>query len=150
DSETETIKAKEEIPAVDVQVVVHGSSGQGDGSQTTSSLGTEKTLLLSDHPTKNHLHENCLNVTQLLWNFGLDRASHITPDHFTFLCPALLYQIDSGVCLRHTNPHTHEDRNSVAFLRGDRSLHGDDHVSYDNITLKDSHVERILISKKDI
>ncbi|XP_026990357.2 zinc transporter ZIP5 [Tachysurus fulvidraco] len=117
DSETETIKEKEEIPAIDVKVVVHGSSGQGDGSQTTSSLGTEKTILLSDHPTKNHLHENCLNVTQLLWNFGLDQTSHITPDHFTFLCPALLYQIDSGVCLRHTNPHTHEDGDSVAFLR---------------------------------
>ncbi|KAG7323745.1 hypothetical protein KOW79_013447 [Hemibagrus wyckioides] len=116
-SEPETFKAKSEMPVNDVKVVVSGSSGQGDGSGSTPSLGTEETLLLSDHLTKNHLHENCLNVTQLLWNFGLDQASHITPAHFTFLCPALLYQIDSGVCLRHTDPHTKEDGNNVAFLR---------------------------------
>ncbi|KAK3519355.1 hypothetical protein QTP70_026436, partial [Hemibagrus guttatus] len=117
DSEPENFRAIAEMPATDVKVVVSGSSGTtGDGSGTTSSLGTEKTLLLSDHPTKNHLHENCLNVTQLLWNFGLDQASHITPAHFTFLCPALLYQIDSGVCLRHTDPHMQKDRNNMAFL----------------------------------
>ncbi|KAM6977572.1 zinc transporter ZIP5 [Aplochiton taeniatus] len=57
--------------------------------------------LVSNHPTQRHLHGNCLNVTQLLWNFGLGKASHITPAHFTLLCPALLYQIDSGVCVRH-------------------------------------------------
>ncbi|MBN3297666.1 S39A5 protein, partial [Amia calva] len=57
--------------------------------------------LVFNHPTENHLHGNCLNVTQLLGNFGLRKESHITPAHFTFLCPALLYQIDSRVCIRH-------------------------------------------------
>ncbi|KAF5895007.1 zinc transporter ZIP10-like, partial [Clarias magur] len=92
------------------------SSGRGDDLQPTPSRVSEKSLLFSDHPTKNHLHENCLNVTQLLWNFGLDHTSHITPAHFTFLCPALLYQIDSGVCLRHTDPDMQGAENSVAFL----------------------------------
>lgn len=59
----------------------------------------------------------CLNVTQLLWNFGLGQASHITPAHFTFLCPALLYQIDSGVCLRHTDQQSQGSK-SEGFLRG--------------------------------
>ncbi|MCI4387184.1 hypothetical protein PGIGA_G00071240 [Pangasianodon gigas] len=116
-SEPETFKAKATMSTTDVKVVQRGSSGRGDDLQPTASLGTERPLLFSDHPTKNHLHENCLNVTQLLWNFGLDQASHITPAHFTFLCPALLYQIDSGVCLRHTDPDMQEAGNSVAFLR---------------------------------
>ncbi|XP_048033827.1 zinc transporter ZIP10 [Megalobrama amblycephala] len=71
---------------------------------------------LSDHPTEKHLHGNCLNVTQLLWNFGLGQASHITPAHFTFLCPALLYQIDSRVCLRHTDQQSQGSK-SEGFLR---------------------------------
>ncbi|TSP79430.1 Zinc transporter ZIP10 [Bagarius yarrelli] len=117
DSEPETFEAKEEKPTSNIKVVLQESPGRGDDLRPESSLDAEKTLLLSDHPTKNHLHENCLNVTQLLWNFGLDRTSHITPAHFTFLCPALLYQIDSGVCLRHTDPHTQEEGNNVDFLR---------------------------------
>lgn len=60
----------------------------------------------------------CLNVTQLLWNFGLGQAAHITPAHFTFLCPALLYQIDSRVCLRHTEVNGQANRSSEGFLRG--------------------------------
>ncbi|KAK2885418.1 hypothetical protein QQF64_021217 [Cirrhinus molitorella] len=72
---------------------------------------------LSDHPTEKHLHGNCLNVTQLLWNFGLGQASHITPAHFTFLCPALLYQIDSGVCLRHTEEQSQGSQSNEGFLR---------------------------------
>ncbi|MGH0178933.1 UNVERIFIED_CONTAM: hypothetical protein FKN15_077971 [Acipenser sinensis] len=40
-------------------------------------------------------------MSQLLVNFGLDEAETITPALFTFLCPALLYQIDSRVCIHH-------------------------------------------------
>ncbi|XP_072553530.1 zinc transporter ZIP5 [Salminus brasiliensis] len=92
-------------------------SGERDPSQFTEETLQEGLSLLSNHLTKKHTHENCLNVTQLLWNFGLGQASHITPAHFTFLCPALLYQIDSGVCLRHTESSTEEAKNSVAFLK---------------------------------
>ncbi|XP_059499569.1 zinc transporter ZIP10-like [Stegostoma tigrinum] len=49
----------------------------------------------------NHLHENCLNVTQLLVNFGLSDTRGITPKQFTYICPALLYQIDSRLCIQH-------------------------------------------------
>ncbi|XP_057219468.1 zinc transporter ZIP10 isoform X2 [Triplophysa rosa] len=80
--------------------------------------GLEESISLqSDHPTEKHLHGNCLNVTQLLWNFGLGQSAHITPAHFTFLCPALLYQIDSGVCLRHTEENGQANRASEGFLR---------------------------------
>ncbi|XP_029578698.1 zinc transporter ZIP5 isoform X1 [Salmo trutta] len=73
--------------------------------------------LVSNHPTQRHLHGNCLNVTQLLWNFGLGKAPHITPAHFTLLCPALLYQIESGVCLRHPETDGAESERSVTFLK---------------------------------
>ncbi|XP_018615788.2 zinc transporter ZIP10 [Scleropages formosus] len=69
-----------------------------------------------DHPTKNHLHGNCLNVSQLLWNFGLGEAPHITPSHFTLLCPALLYQIDSRVCLRHSEQNNIGGQKGVTFV----------------------------------
>nr|XP_033791471.1 zinc transporter ZIP5 isoform X4 [Geotrypetes seraphini] len=60
-------------------------------------------LLLLDHSAYNHLHDDCLNVTQLLLNFGLSAVSDITPLQFTLLCPALLYQIDTRVCIQHSD-----------------------------------------------
>lgn len=58
-------------------------------------------LLLLDHSNYSHLHGDCLNVTQLLLNFGLSDIEELTPQHFSLICPALLYQIDSRVCIRH-------------------------------------------------
>uniref|UniRef100_UPI00398EE032 zinc transporter ZIP10-like n=1 Tax=Pristiophorus japonicus TaxID=55135 RepID=UPI00398EE032 len=54
-----------------------------------------------NHSKSNHLHGNCLNVTQLLVNFGMGNVHEITPKQFTYICPALLYQIDSRVCIHH-------------------------------------------------
>ncbi|KAM6986602.1 LOW QUALITY PROTEIN: zinc transporter ZIP10 [Aplochiton taeniatus] len=48
-----------------------------------------------------HKHEQCLNLTELLSYYGLSPDSLISPSQFTYLCPALLYQIDSRVCIRH-------------------------------------------------
>ncbi|XP_030051102.1 zinc transporter ZIP5 isoform X2 [Microcaecilia unicolor] len=72
-------------------------------------------LLLLDHSAYNHLHDDCLNVTQLLLNFGLGSVSEITPLQFTLLCPALLYQIDTRVCIQHSDeiPHPHLPEKSL-------------------------------------
>ena len=43
----------------------------------------------------------CLNVTQLLKHYGHGANSPISADLFTYLCPALLYQIDSRLCIEH-------------------------------------------------
>lgn len=43
----------------------------------------------------------CLNLTELLNHYGLSPQSTISPKQFTYLCPALLYQIDSRLCIRH-------------------------------------------------
>ncbi|XP_060793283.1 zinc transporter ZIP10 [Neoarius graeffei] len=48
-----------------------------------------------------HQHEECLNLTQLLLHYGLSPDSLISPAQFTYLCPALLYQIDSRLCIHH-------------------------------------------------
>nr|XP_060620068.1 zinc transporter ZIP5 [Anolis sagrei ordinatus]XP_060620069.1 zinc transporter ZIP5 [Anolis sagrei ordinatus] len=70
-------------------------------SQGHSGLNFLEGVIALDHSIYNHLHEDCLNVSQLLVNFGLNSVSKITPEQFTLLCPALLYQIDSRVCIQH-------------------------------------------------
>ncbi|KAM5180080.1 zinc transporter ZIP5 isoform 2-T5 [Mantella aurantiaca] len=73
--------------------------------------------LLQLHESENtHQHEDCLNVTQLLLNFGLSWVSEITPQQFTMLCPALLYQIDSRVCIKHSDQLTHKETHSQQTL----------------------------------
>ncbi|XP_042652820.1 zinc transporter ZIP5 [Tyto alba] len=59
-----------------------------------------------EHSSADHPHDDCLNVTQLLVNFGLASVSQLTPEQFTLLCPALLYQIDSRVCIQHSDEVT--------------------------------------------
>uniref|UniRef100_A0A8B9ZHG9 Solute carrier family 39 member 5 n=1 Tax=Anas platyrhynchos TaxID=8839 RepID=A0A8B9ZHG9_ANAPL len=58
------------------------------------------------HPPPPPSTPQCLNVTQLLVNFGLASVSQLTPEQFTLLCPALLYQIDSRVCIQHRDEVT--------------------------------------------
>ncbi|KAI7808931.1 zinc transporter ZIP10 [Triplophysa rosa] len=48
-----------------------------------------------------HQHEECLNLTQLLDQYGLNSESLISQEQFTYLCPALLYQIDRRFCILH-------------------------------------------------
>ncbi|KAM4880921.1 zinc transporter ZIP5 [Sylvia borin] len=66
---------------------------------TLNLLGRVLTL---EHSSDAHPHHDCLNVSQLLLNFGLDSVAQLSPEQFTLLCPALLYQIDSRVCIRHS------------------------------------------------
>ncbi|XP_033367678.1 zinc transporter ZIP5-like [Parus major] len=70
---------------------------------TLSLLGR---VLGLEHSGAEHPHDDCLNVTQLLVNFGLDSVPQLTPEQFTLLCPALLYQIDSRVCIQHSDEVT--------------------------------------------
>ncbi|KAM6039187.1 zinc transporter ZIP5 [Chlamydotis macqueenii] len=69
-------------------------------------LGLLGRVLGLEHSSAEHPHEDCLNVTQLLVNFGLEPVSQLTPEQFSLLCPALLYQIDSRVCIQHSDEVT--------------------------------------------
>ncbi|XP_054578737.1 zinc transporter ZIP10 isoform X1 [Eptesicus fuscus] len=61
-----------------------------------------------DHNEDDRQHE-CLNVTQLLKYYGHGANSPISADLFTYLCPALLYQIDSRLCIEHFDKLVVED-----------------------------------------
>nr|KAF6451133.1 solute carrier family 39 member 10 [Molossus molossus] len=63
-----------------------------------------------DHNEDDRQHE-CLNVTQLLKYYGHGANSPISADLFTYLCPALLYQIDSRLCIEHFDKLLVEDLN---------------------------------------
>lgn len=58
-----------------------------------------KHIVLFVNPTQ------CLNLTELLNHYGLSPQSTISPKQFTYLCPALLYQIDRRLCIRHNLGH---------------------------------------------
>lgn len=96
-----------------------GPSGWGDLEEpkapapphgpAPSGLDLFHRLLLLDHSLADHLNEDCLNGSQLLVNFGLSPAAPLTPRQFALLCPALLYQIDSRVCIQAPAPTPAED-----------------------------------------
>ncbi|XP_007494601.1 zinc transporter ZIP10 isoform X1 [Monodelphis domestica] len=72
----------------------------------------KKNAVSSAHSHKDHSHnEECLNVTQLLRYYGHWGNTPISPDLFTYLCPALLYQIDSRLCIEHFDELLFEDMN---------------------------------------
>ena len=52
-----------------------------------------------------------MNVTLLLKYHGHRANSPISSDLFTYLCPALLYQIDSRLCIEHFDKLLVEDLN---------------------------------------
>ncbi|XP_069081965.1 zinc transporter ZIP10 [Pleurodeles waltl] len=68
-------------------------------------ISVENHEILSESYQRNHggehQHDECLNVTQLLQYYGLNVNSPISPHQFTYLCPALLYQIDQRFCIKH-------------------------------------------------
>ncbi|XP_078287392.1 zinc transporter ZIP5 isoform X1 [Rhinoraja longicauda] len=69
--------------------------------RATKSPPTSAKDTIFNHSNYNHWHGNCLNMSQLLVNFGLSSVNEITLQQFTYICPALLYQIDSRVCIYH-------------------------------------------------
>ncbi|XP_067843865.1 zinc transporter ZIP10 isoform X2 [Heptranchias perlo] len=68
--------------------------------RTKKDLSSSK-LNHEDHLEAELARDECLNVSQLLQHHGLSTNSGISTVEFTYLCPALLYQIDSRVCIQH-------------------------------------------------
>ncbi|NXC20258.1 S39AA protein, partial [Corythaeola cristata] len=89
------------------------SVGNEDGHHHTSKretphkqINVRKRAVFSMHSHKDHNEderdrEECLNVTQLLRNYGLETSSPISPELFIYMCPALLYQIERRLCIVH-------------------------------------------------
>ncbi|XP_044160355.1 zinc transporter ZIP10 [Bufo gargarizans] len=74
---------------------------EAPNDQPTIKIHADFQKMHSEHDNEVHEHDECLNVTQLLSYYGLYVNSPISPDQFAYLCPALLYQIDSRFCIKH-------------------------------------------------
>ncbi|XP_007888365.1 zinc transporter ZIP10 isoform X2 [Callorhinchus milii] len=78
-------------------------------------LGTSK-LIHEEHLEAEPGHDECLNVSQLLQHYGLSTDLGISPEEFTYLCPALIYQIDSRACIKHHKLNTETADNEDSAL----------------------------------
>lgn len=51
----------------------------------------------------------CLNASSILSSHGMSQEGGVTLADFSYLCPALLNQIDGGACLLHGGAAAHEE-----------------------------------------
>lgn len=54
----------------------------------------------------------CLGVSTILSSHGMSQDLGVTVSDFSFLCPALLHQIEGGACIHHGNTVGHGARGS--------------------------------------
>ncbi|CAI5676778.1 zinc transporter ZIP6 [Oreochromis niloticus] len=97
-----------------------GSQGRPSGEETTRTAVTEsqtQATASSDHDhEQDHPHghsqnsSECLNASFILSSHGMSQEAGVTLRDFSFLCPALLNQIDGGVCVLHGDASAHGAR----------------------------------------
>uniref|UniRef100_A0A3B3Z3A7 Zinc transporter ZIP6 n=1 Tax=Poecilia mexicana TaxID=48701 RepID=A0A3B3Z3A7_9TELE len=75
----------------------------GEGATTVATATAVKTEL-----TEFWYFLQCLNASGLLLSHGMSQEGGVALGDFSFLCPALLHQIDSGACLLHGDASGHE------------------------------------------
>ncbi|XP_012945688.1 zinc transporter ZIP10 isoform X1 [Aplysia californica] len=92
----------------------HGSDHQHDHGQGDDSATSEdKERFPRSVPTHHvhNTHQECLSLSDMLHAFHLAPKSGLTTVQFAYLCPALIYQLDSDVCQHHRHhtgdPHDH-------------------------------------------
>ncbi|XP_053186829.1 zinc transporter ZIP6 [Scomber japonicus] len=97
-----------------------------------------------DHDHVDHDHdrnrslpaEECLNASSILSSHGMTQEVGVTLGDFSFLCPALLNQIDSGACILH-NQRDHKHHKHAHDHHGDHnhnhSDHGHDHNEHGGV-----------------
>ncbi|XP_024124458.1 zinc transporter ZIP6 isoform X1 [Oryzias melastigma] len=68
------------------------------------------------HRSQEHLHNGstdsteCLNASSILSYHGMSLEVGVTLGDFSYLCPALLNQMDSGACIWHKDDPRHENQ----------------------------------------
>ncbi|XP_060940910.1 zinc transporter ZIP6 [Limanda limanda] len=111
---------------------------QGSGLDRTSPPTAGATT--GDHDPEDHqdhVHANrssetveCLNVSSVLSSHGMSQGGGVTLGDFSFLCPALLNQIDSGACIVHGDDTREKDHKHHKHAHGH---HGDhNHSDHDH------------------
>ncbi|XP_028283175.1 zinc transporter ZIP6 isoform X2 [Parambassis ranga] len=78
---------------------------------TTTESHIQETAVDQDH-LQNHSLDGaeCLNASSILSSHGMSQEAGVTLGDFSFLCPALLNQIDGGACILHGDASEHEER----------------------------------------
>ncbi|KAL4623366.1 zinc transporter ZIP6-like, partial [Arapaima gigas] len=61
-----------------------------------------------DHEN-DHSKEECLNASSILTSHGMTKETVLSISDFSYLCPALLSQIDSKSCIHHRSDHFSSD-----------------------------------------
>ncbi|XP_063741539.1 zinc transporter ZIP6 isoform X2 [Eleginops maclovinus] len=86
-----------------------------DQDQETTGTPEDHSPLSQEVP-HNHSEDSveCLNASSILSSHGMTPGGSVTIADFSYLCPALLHQIDDGACIRHrNNKHAHHgDQNA--------------------------------------
>ncbi|KAK5920133.1 hypothetical protein CgunFtcFv8_023972 [Champsocephalus gunnari] len=82
-------------------------TGKSDENQETNGTPEEDDQINHSIP-HNHSEDSveCLNASTILSSHGMSSGGSVSFADFSFLCPALLHQIDDGGCIRHrSNKH---------------------------------------------
>lgn len=58
----------------------------------------------------------CMNASSILSTHGMSQEMGVTLSDFSYLCPALLNQIDGGACILHEDPSEHGKRGTTNFV----------------------------------
>ncbi|XP_041103967.1 zinc transporter ZIP6 isoform X2 [Polyodon spathula] len=77
-------------------LLVPGEHGEPAESEKEEYMHTD------DHDNHEHLEQECLNASRILSSHGMNMETVLTHVEFSYLCPALLNQIDSKSCIQHT------------------------------------------------
>ncbi|KAJ4920169.1 hypothetical protein JOQ06_024320, partial [Pogonophryne albipinna] len=80
---------------------------KSDENQETNGTPEEHDQINHNIP-HNHSEDSveCLNASTILSSHGMSSGGSVSFADFSFLCPALLHQIDDGACIRHrSNKH---------------------------------------------
>ncbi|KAM8728157.1 zinc transporter ZIP6 isoform 1-T2 [Acanthopagrus schlegelii] len=80
-----------------------------------------------DLPDNNSVDsKECLDASSILSSHGMSQETGVSVSDFSFLCPALLHQIDGGACILHVRATEHVDRDH----KHGHGHHGDHNSSH--------------------
>ncbi|XP_044223996.1 zinc transporter ZIP6 isoform X2 [Thunnus albacares] len=103
--------------ASSAQLMVKMDAGEEPtAARLVTETQTQEAAVTHDHTDHDLLHNRslpaaeCLNASSILSSHGMSQEMNMTLGDFSFLCPALLNQIDGGACILHRDAAKHGDR----------------------------------------
>ncbi|KAJ8272943.1 hypothetical protein GJAV_G00095310 [Gymnothorax javanicus] len=116
----------------------HGHHDHSHEHATGRALDTDHGLDVHDDQPGHVDRKECLNASSILSLHGMAKETALSVSDFSYLCPALLNQIDTKSCILHPEDHLQTDRDH--HHHHDHSHHDHDHQLND-INQKVSSIE---------